>query len=314
MDANAVVLGSPRHLSLQRLPLADAEAGCLSIDIAWSAISTGTERLLYEGRMPSFPGMGYPLVPGYEAVGQVSSADAASGFRKGEWVFVPGAAGCFGEVRSLFGAAASRLNVSPKRVVTFDPDLGERGVLLALAATAHHALTIGGIGHAECIVGHGVLGRLLARLVLALGGDPPTVWESNPDRAHDTSGYHVIDSQDDDRRDYRVIVDASGDASLLDQLVARLAHGGQLVLAGFYSTPLSFSYPPAFMREASIRVAAEWRHDDLVAVRNLVDSGRLSLDGLITHHAPAALAETAYRTAFDDPSCLKMVLDWRAAS
>jgi 3-hydroxyethyl bacteriochlorophyllide a dehydrogenase len=100
----------------------------------------------------------------------------------------------------------------------------------------------------------------------------------------------------------------------MDTLIARLAHGGQIVLAGFYSAPLSFSYPPAFMREASIRVAAEWRHDDLIAVRNLVDSGHLSLDGLITHHAPAASAETAYRTAFDDPSCLKMVLDWRAAA
>ena len=314
MEASAVGLGSPRHLSLQRLPLADAQAGCLSVDVAWSAISTGTERLLYDGRMPSFPGMGYPLVPGYEAVGQVSSADVASGFRRGEWVFVPGAAGCFGEVRSLFGAAASRLTVSPKRVVGFDPDLGERGVLLALAATAHHALTISGIGHAECIVGHGVLGRLLARLVLSLGGDPPVVWESNSERAQGAVGYPVVAPQDDDRRNYRVIVDASGDASLMDTLIARLAHGGQIVLAGFYSAPLSFSYPPAFMREASIRVAAEWRHDDLVAVRNLVDSGRLSLDGLITHHAPAASAETAYRTAFDDPSCLKMVLDWRAAA
>src|SRR6201994_3359366 len=106
MDASAVVLGSPRHLSLQRLTLADADESCLSVDIAWSAISTGTERLLYEGRMPSFPGMGYPLVPGYEAVGQVASTDIATGFRKGEWVFVPGAARCFGEVRSLFGAAA----------------------------------------------------------------------------------------------------------------------------------------------------------------------------------------------------------------
>ena len=129
-----------------------------------------------------------------------------------------------------------------------------------------------------------------------------------------TRGYRVVAPLDDDRRDYRVIVDASGDANLLDQLIARSAHGGQIVLAGFYSAPLSFSYPPAFMREASIRVAAEWRHADLLAVRHLIDTGRLSLDGLITHHARAASAEAAYRTAFDDPTCLKMVLDWRAAA
>jgi 3-hydroxyethyl bacteriochlorophyllide a dehydrogenase len=46
------------------------------IDIAWSGISSGTERLLWEGRMPSFPGMGYPLVPGYESVGRIVDAGA----------------------------------------------------------------------------------------------------------------------------------------------------------------------------------------------------------------------------------------------
>jgi myo-inositol-1(or 4)-monophosphatase len=34
-----------------------------------SGISTGTERLLWDGTMPPFPGLGYPLVPGYETVG-----------------------------------------------------------------------------------------------------------------------------------------------------------------------------------------------------------------------------------------------------
>jgi bacteriochlorophyllide a dehydrogenase len=41
------------------------------VDVEWSGISTGTERLLFTGRMPPSPGMGYPLVPGYESVGRV---------------------------------------------------------------------------------------------------------------------------------------------------------------------------------------------------------------------------------------------------
>ncbi len=68
------------------------------------------------------------------------------------------------------------------------------------------------------------------------------------------------------------------------------------------------------MREARIRVAAEWREPDLVAVKELAESGRLSLDGLITHRHAAADAAAAYRTAFGDPACLKMILDWRACS
>jgi 3-hydroxyethyl bacteriochlorophyllide a dehydrogenase len=83
------------------------------------------------------------------------------------------------------------------------------------------------------------------------------------------------------------------------------------VLAGFYSEPLSFSFAPAFMREARIRIAAEWKEPDLIAVTQLVESGRLSLDGLITHRREADHALDAYRTAFGDPACLKMILDWR---
>jgi bacteriochlorophyllide a dehydrogenase len=315
MDALAVVLEKPRQLSLRHLPLAEASEGHVAVDIEWTAISTGTERLLFEGRMPSFPGMGYPLVPGYEAVGRVRSCDANSGFRQGERIFVPGATGCFGgEVRSLFGAAASHLVVPAKRVVSFDEQLGEQGVLLALAATAYHALRLIGDATPECIVGHGVLGRLLARLTVALGGEPPVVWERNAGRAQEACGYDVIDPAANQRRDYRVIYDVSGDASLLDTLIAHLAPGGDIVLAGFYSAPLSFRFPPAFMREARIRVAAEWRHDDLVAVRDLIDAGTLSLDGLISHRDVASSAAEAYRIAFDDPSCLKMILDWRASA
>jgi 3-hydroxyethyl bacteriochlorophyllide a dehydrogenase len=52
----------------------------------------------------------------------------------------------------------------------------------------------------------------------------------------------------------------------------------------------------------------------MIAVKQHVESSRLSLDGLITHRRDASQADAAYRTAFSDPNCLKMVLDWRACS
>jgi len=123
----------------------------------------------------------------------------------------------------------------------------------------------------------------------------------------------VVDPASDERRDYRSIYDVSGDSKLLDTLVMRLAPGGEIVLAGFYSAPLQFAFAPAFMREARLRIAAEWKPADLVAVTDLLASGRLSLDGLITHRAEADRAPGAYPVAFDDADCLKMVLDWRHA-
>jgi 3-hydroxyethyl bacteriochlorophyllide a dehydrogenase len=312
MNTTAVVLQKPEHLILKRLHLDEPGEEDAVVDIEWSGISTGTEKLLWSGRMPHFPGMGYPLVPGYESVGRVSAAGARAAARIGERVFVPGAR-CFGDVRGLFGGAASRVVVPANRVFPVDEAIGDQAVLLALGATAHHALAAKDPPPPDLIVGHGVLGRLIARLAV-LAGHVPTVWEKNPVRRNGSEGYRVIDPAEDPRRDYRGIFDVSGDATLLDALIARLAPGGEIVLAGFYSEPLSFSFPAAFMREARIRVAAEWRAADMAAVREHIAAGRLSLDGLITHRQRADQAESAYRTAFSDPACLKMVLDWRSRS
>ncbi len=309
MNTLAVVFDAPRQLSLARLELCDPEPEDIVVEVGFTGISSGTERLLWSGRMPPFPGMGYPLVPGYESAGHVIAAGAAATIRTGDFVFVPGAR-CFRDVRGLFGGAAARLVVPGARALAIDAGLREQGVLLALAATARHALA-GGDVPPDLIVGHGVLGRLLARLAVATGGAPPMVWETNPDRATGACGYPVAHPDDDARRDYRAIYDASGDAALLDALIARLAPHGEIVLAGFYAEPLAFAFPPAFMREARIRVAAQWQPDDLIAVKAMAETGRLPLDGLITHRESAQQASSAYRTAFEDPACLKMILDWK---
>jgi 3-hydroxyethyl bacteriochlorophyllide a dehydrogenase len=249
-------------------------------------------------------------VPGYDSVGRGRSTGRDARADVGSRVFVPGAR-CFGDVRGLFGGAAARVVLPAQRALAFDEQIGEQGVLLALAATALHVTTPAGAVQPDLIVGHGALGRLLARIAVARGGNP-VVWECNPDRAAGAIGYQVIAPEADQRRDYRCICDVSGDASILDGLISRLAPCGELVLAGFYAQPIGFAFAPAFMREARLRIAAQWQPGDLLAVRDMVQDGTLSLAGLITHRVEATEAADAYRTAFGDPSCLKMVLDWRA--
>jgi 3-hydroxyethyl bacteriochlorophyllide a dehydrogenase len=306
-----VVFERPEALTLRDVELPPPGAGEVLVDVEWTGISTGTEKLLWRGLMPSFPGMGYPLVPGYETVGRVLAVGEGCHSRPGDRVFVPGARWS-GGLRGLFGGAASRLVADESRIVPAPEPLAEDAVLFALAATAHHAVDLGdGAALPDLIVGHGVLGRLLARLTIALGGAPPTVWETDPQRAQGAAGYAVTTADEDSRSDYARIVDVSGDAAILDLLMQRLKRGGDIVLAGFYSRRLSFTFPPAFMREATIRVAAEWTPRDLAAVERLARQGTLALNDLITHRAPAADAASAYPTAFSDPACLKMVLDWR---
>ncbi len=317
MQTTAIILSGRQQLAPRSVTIANPGAGDVVVEITHSGISTGTEKLFWSGTMPPFPGMGYPLVPGYEAAGEIVEAGADTGFKVGERVFVPGA-NCFQPldgtpVFGLFGGASHHLVTPAGRVTRIDAGLGAEGALLALAATARHALAGFNTALPDLIVGHGVLGRLLARLTVAAGGNP-VVWETNPARASGAIGYAVTSADADPRRDYKAIYDVSGDAGLIDTLIGRLARGGELVLAGFYVTPLQFNFTPAFLREARFRVAAEWTADDMTATRALIDAGKLSLDGLITHTRAAQDASAAYEAAFNDGACLKMILDWKAAA
>jgi 3-hydroxyethyl bacteriochlorophyllide a dehydrogenase len=293
---------------MRETALKPMDAADVQVDIHWSGISTGTEKLLWTGQMPDFPGMGYPLVPGYESVGRIVDAGPEANARVGEWVFVPGA-NCYRDARGLFGGAASTVILPSARALPISDKLGQDGILYALAATALHAIAHGDAP--ELIVGHGVLGRLLARLTIAAGAKPPVVWDTNRARHDGALGYSVIHPDDDDRHDYATVYDVSGDAGSIESFIARLAKGGELVLAGFYNQPISFAFPPAFQREARLRIAAEWQPDDLASINALIETGALNLSGLITNIEPAPNAEAAYPTAFEDADCLKMVLDWR---
>ena len=313
IETEAVIIKDPGKLYLGNVVLREPGPGEVVVETHFSGVSTGTERLFWNGEMPAFPGMGYPLVPGYEAVGEVVDARESNKLNAGDFVFVPGA-NCYKDVKGLFGASARQLIVAEEKLIKIDKNLDATGTLFALAATARHA--IAGLGNKmpNLIVGHGVLGRLLARLTIAAGGEPPVVWETNPSRISGAEGYEVLNPVEDNKRDYESIYDASGDPSILDQIIQRLKKNGEIVLAGFYSNPLTFTFPPAFMREAKIRISAEFTKEDVRVTKSLIETEALSLENLISDTRPAEASTEAYKVAFEDTNCLKMVIDWRNAA
>ena len=224
---------------------------------------------------------------------------------------MPGAK-CFGDVKGLFGGAASHVVVPSDRAVALPEGIGEEGVLLALAATAYHVTQGKKALQPDLIVGHGVLGRLIARIAVLLG-HRPVVWEIDADRMGGAEGYTVLHPCDDPENKYKNICDASGQVSVLNKLIGQLQAGGEVTLAGFYDKDIQFNFPKAFMKEAKFRIAAQWTPQDLMDVKQLIANGKLNLSGLITHHRKPSSIDEVYRTAFEDSSCLKMVVDWREA-
>ncbi len=313
MKTDAVIMTGPKKISVESLVVDEPQVGEVVVDISYSGISTGTEKLFWSGEMPHFPGMGYPLVPGYESVGEVVAASSDTGFKVGDFVFVPGA-NCFGDIKGLFGGSAKTVVTSASRIIKIDRQMGSDGALFALAATARHAIAGFGNELPDLIVGHGVLGRLLARLAVIAGGDVPVVWETDKDRMVGSQGYEVIHPDADTRRDYKSVYDVSGDPTVINELMGRISKGGEIVLAGFYPGNINFAFPPAFMKEARFRVSAEFNADDVSVTRSLIEAGDLSLKGLITDTEPTKNVTKAYENAFNNPKCLKMVLDWRKAA
>ena len=311
--STAVVFEQPGEMTIRPVELPEPHSTDCVVEVQWTGISTGTERLLWDGRMPPFPGLAYPLVPGYESVGSVLSTGERTDFEVGQRVFVPGSRG-FKDVHGLFGGAARSLVVPAERLISIPAETESSGVLLALAATACHALRrMDDLGPPELIIGHGALGRLLARVTEARYQTTPVVWETADERREGNYRYTVIDPTEDDRRDYRRICDVSGASLIIDQAVHHLAKGATILLAGFYAAPIQFQFPAAFMREIDLRISAEWQPEDMQSALDLISGGDLSLSGIITHDQPYDSAETAYQQAFSDPRCLKMVLDWRDA-
>ena len=143
--------------------------------------------------------MGYPLVPGYESVGRVVDAGARRRDRhrtrrcscRARNASATRSAACIGGAASLLVAPASR-------VVPVTPDARrERGAAGSggdRAARAARLCAVEGV----LIVGHGVLGRLLARLVMPAGGEPPVVWEANSLRRGEVRPATRSSSSDDD--------------------------------------------------------------------------------------------------------------------
>ena len=237
--STAVVFEQPGKMALRPVQLPEPHSTDCVIEVRWTGISTGTERLLWDGRMPPFPGLAYPLVPGYESVGNVIEPGKDTQLSAGQRVFVPGSRG-FTDVHGLFGGAAQSLVVPADRLISLPSEMESTGVLLALAATACHALgRMEDLGPPELIIGHGALGRLIARVAEARYHATPVVWETAAERREGNHSYTVIDPKEDDRRDYRRVCVSAVPISLLIKLYTILQRAPRCSSLG--STPHRFN-------------------------------------------------------------------------
>jgi NADPH:quinone reductase-like Zn-dependent oxidoreductase len=168
-----------RQSELREETVAGPGAGELRVRARFGAISRGTERLVFEGRVPETefermraPFMGgefpFPVKYGYSIVGTVEG-----GTERGRTVFA------LHPHQNEFVVPEAAVATVPANVPP------ERAVLAANMETALNAVWDGAPGPADriAIVGGGVVGLLVARLCARMPGTSVTVVDVSPDRA-----------------------------------------------------------------------------------------------------------------------------------
>jgi D-isomer specific 2-hydroxyacid dehydrogenase-like protein len=179
-QAQALWYVAPGTAEIRAETLGPLSPGSVRLRAVASALSRGTERLIFAGRVPESeyermraPFMGgafpFPVKYGYAMVGEVEDGPAPL---KGRLAF------------ALFPHQTA-FNLAVENIVPLPDGLPpERAVLGANMETALNAVWDGAAGPADrvAVVGAGVLGLLVARLAAAMRADV-TVVDTNPQRA-----------------------------------------------------------------------------------------------------------------------------------
>ncbi len=223
---------APGRAEIRPEPVAPPADGEVRVAAVASALSRGTERLIFSGRVPeseyermrapfmsgAFP---FPVKYGYAMVGRVEQGPAELNGRL-----------CFALYphQTVFNLAAENIVPLPDGLPP------ERAVLAANMETALNAVWDAQPGPADriAVVGAGVLGLLVARLCARMPGTEVTVVDINPDRAGIARAFGAAFAAPDAApRDCDLVVHTSASAAGL---------ASALRLAGDEATVLELSW------------------------------------------------------------------------
>jgi 2-desacetyl-2-hydroxyethyl bacteriochlorophyllide A dehydrogenase len=314
----SVWFNSARQVDLRRETLPELGPKDVRIEAIASAISQGTEMLVFRGQVPAgleldLPTLrgsfDFPIKYGYASVGRVVEAGS--------------------EVRSLAPGDAvfvhhphqSRYVVPATMPVRLPDSLdASLGVFLANIETAANVVIDAGprLGERVAVFGQGVIGLLITQLLRRTGVDQIVVVEPVARRrqlACQVGADVALDPNTDDvpnaMRELTdgagadLAIEASGSGGALDQALEALVFGGTCVVCSWYGTkPVQLRLGGPFhrrrLRIVSTQVSTidaalqpRWTHERRLSLARDLLPG-LELGALISHRIPVEQAAEAY--------------------
>ncbi|GAB3037994.1 zinc-dependent alcohol dehydrogenase [Natronobiforma cellulositropha] len=334
MTARRLSFVAPGEVTVETGPAPDPGRGELLVETAYSAISSGTERLVYRGEAPAdlaadetidalSGSLEFPLSYGYAAAGTVV---AVGDEVPEEWL----------ERRVFaYNPHESHFLASPDDVLEIPPDVSLReATLLATVETALTFVLDGEpvIGERVAVFGQGVVGLLTSALLARSPLEALVAVEDLPrrrDLAADLGADRALPPADapaafreatGERAD--LVYELSGCPSALDDAVETAGFGGRVVVGSWYGTnPVTLDLGGRFHRERIRLVSSQVstiapRHRGRFSRDRRHDLAwtwlsRLTLEDLFTHELPLEDAQTAYRTLEERPNeAVQVVFDY----
>jgi 2-desacetyl-2-hydroxyethyl bacteriochlorophyllide A dehydrogenase len=322
LEARALWFTAPRTAELRPERVPPPGPGEVRIKTIASAISHGTEMLVYRGEVPpdlplDLPTLAgsfsFPIKYGYAAVGRVLDAGAGS-FSPGDLVFV------HHPHQDTFAVPAEL----PVRLPDgLDPTLGLFFANLETALNIVHDAPLR-LGETALVFGQGVVGLLVTQLLKLAGADRVLAVDPMKKRrelALEVGAHEAFEPGQDLRertlettagRGADLAVEVSSSGAALQAAIDAVAAEGTIVVASWYGTkPVALSLGGHFhrgrvrLRSSQVgrinpELGARWdRARRTEAALGLLP--RLRLEELVSHRVPFEEAPEAYRLVDEHP-------------
>ena len=341
----AALLESERHLTLIETEEPTLQgAGQVLIQVKAVGVC-GSEVHAFEGTHPRRKA---PVILGHEMAGVISAVGGAvTGLRVGERVIVEPQWPCgechlcrAGDINlcpskkmlgtPLWPGAFGEYIVVPQEAVFHLPDhlSFEQGCLAEPLTVAVHVLRRIGLqaGESVVILGTGSIGGMLSGASRALGAEPVVAADVHQhclDAAVERLGAsHAVLLPDEglaDRvRDLTggkgadVVAVAADDVTLVNQAIDMAARRGRIALVALLThAPLQFRAHDMITKELSMVGSFMSNHQDVQLALDLTASGRVDVEGILTHVLPIEEAQRGLELAQSkDDGAIKVLLSF----
>jgi len=328
-----LVFTKPRSAEIEEVPIPPPSPGKALVRVNVSGISAGTELSYFRGAPQlrlAKEEYTYPILPGYEAVGVVeASGQGVTHIRPGDRVV-------------CFGYHAEYVEVDAEYCARLPDTLSDESATLAvLSVTTMHAIRRAAIEYGDCVVvvGLGVVGILAGQQAKLAGASHVFGVDINPwrcskaiefglDRAinptYDQALQEILKTTDGIGAD--VVIEAAGVPPSFENSLLYARDRGRVVILGYHTLPVQFIPGEEFFyKELTIlatRAAGpqsglpvpyvRWTGDrNLELAVELLASGRIQVEGMITHRFPYHEAQNAYDLIDQSKeNFLQILLNW----